>query len=606
MPIFHPECPRIPPELYSEQQVLAALRTLPPEAHVFVRLGLVDPENRQERELDFLVIHPRLGLVILEVKGRGVEPRGDHWIRKDRAGREQRLVESPGDQIKEQQYALLRFLQKAGLKFVPQITRTLALPALPLKAGQSLGPDLPACLLLTREKLQNPFRALQDAVSGGTDWDRWRERPEARHHEVRPECMKDLLEALLPSVLPPPSLAEILGAEGRFQDATARPILDHLALNFAQGRYHISGAPGSGKSLLARQVARLWASEGRRILVVAFNRALVYATQCALEDLILEDRALVSTYHDLAVNLLQPSGRLPECEDPARFFGTQIPEALAAWIAEGGTPEGGRWEGLVVDEAQDLDPAWVHGLLGLLRCPERDPVLVLEDPAQNLYREARHDLGHPWRLDLNLRQHAAIRREACLAYPACGWPLPEETPDEGAVRRLPSSPATWKRDLATLLHQLSEEGLHPRQVLVISPHRADHIGVKDRQLLGPWHLNTIPDWWEDEKAEHLRLGTVHGFKGLEADVVIYLAPAYRHRDAPRLAYTAYSRARHRLFILEKAIPEPSRPPAEAPKAPAPQVPPGLHQPKVRSLSPGQQQGLLEALGAARDWKPERR
>ena len=35
------------------------------------------------------------------------------------------------------------------------------------------------------------------------------------------------------------------------------------------------------------------------------------------------------------------------------------------------------------------------------------------------------------------------------------------------------------------------------------------------------------------------LGTVHAFKGLEADVVIYLGPPTRHLEGPRLAYTAY-------------------------------------------------------------------
>jgi hypothetical protein len=74
MPTLHPDIPRIPGNLHSEQEVLAALRTLPPEAHVFARLAILDPGTNRDRELDFLVIHPDLGLVIVEVKGRGVEP----------------------------------------------------------------------------------------------------------------------------------------------------------------------------------------------------------------------------------------------------------------------------------------------------------------------------------------------------------------------------------------------------------------------------------------------------------------------------------------------------------------------------------------------------
>ena len=174
MPILHPDPPRLSPNLASEREVLAALKTLPPEAHVFVRLGILDAESNRDRELDFLVIHPELGIVIVEVKGHGVEPRGDHWVRIHPDGTERRLEETPGEQLARQQYLLLHFLKKADLGFVPQITRILALPALAVKAGQGLGPDLPPCRILTREKLRNPFLALREAVSGGRPWEHWR------------------------------------------------------------------------------------------------------------------------------------------------------------------------------------------------------------------------------------------------------------------------------------------------------------------------------------------------------------------------------------------------------------------------------------------------
>lgn len=581
---------------------MSALRTLPPDAHVFVRLRLLDAEANRDRELDFLVVHPELGLVIVEVKGRGVEPRGDHWIRKDAQGREQVLEEPPGEQLLAQQYALLRFLQEAGLGFVPQITRVLALPALSLQPDQALGPDLPPCRILTREKLRRPFQALREAVTGGADWDAWRKTPEARHHEVRSEQLRKLLDVMTPQLAPPPSLAQILEAEGRLQDLAARTLMDHLAMNISRGRFHVHGGPGSGKSLLARQVTRLWVSEGRRVLVLAFNKALTYATQNALDDLIRADRTLVSTYHDLAVNLLREAGQLPLCEEQARFFNEQVPIGLNDLLRKGECPSAGSWDALVVDEAQDLDPSWVRPLLGLLRDPERDPVLLLEDPAQSLYREAHHELGQPWRIDLSLRQHPALRRAACLAFPACGWEAPADVPDDGAVTFQRSSPETWKRDLATHLDTLAKEGLQPRQVLILAPHRPETLGLKDGQVVGPWRLNTVSDWWEEEKADHVRMGTVHAFKGLEADVVIYLAPAYRHQDAQRLAYTTYSRARHRLIVLEKALAEPIRSKVESvPKKTAPMAAAII--PQVRAFNEGQRTALLEALTVAKNWRP---
>ncbi len=601
MPHVHPDPPRIPPHLHSEQEVLSALRTLPPDTHVFARLRILDPEANRDRELDFLVVHPDLGLVIVEVKGRGVEPRGDHWIRRHDNGREERLEETPGEQLQAQQYALLHLLRRAGLAHVPEITRVLALPALTLREGRGLGPDLPACRILTREKLRHPLLALREAVTGGAPWEEWRQRPEAGRHQVDPELRHQLMEVLVPALLPPPSLAEVLEAEGRLQDEAVRMLLDNLSQNFSCGRYHLCGGPGSGKSLVARQVVRLMASEGRRVLVVAFNKALTYATQSVLDDLIRGGRAVVSTYHDLAVNLLRDARRLPACQDPGRFFNEEVPEALNALLAEGRPPGAEHWDALVVDEAQDLDPAWVRPLLALLRDPEGAPVLLLEDPAQSLYREGRHALGQPWRLDLNLRQHPAIRRAACRAFPACGWQAPEGGDDDGVVQFRPSGPGTWRKDLDEVLMQLWEDGLRPEQVLVLAPHRPETLGLRDGEKLGPWTLNAVADWWEEEKAGHLRMGTVHAFKGLEADVVIYLAPAYPHPDGPRLAYTAYSRARHRLIVLERAVAEPERPQAApAAKGGEPATPAA---PQVRTFSEGQRASLAEALTAARKWRP---
>jgi hypothetical protein len=413
--------------------------------------------------------------------------------------------------------------------------------------------------------------------------------------------MARLLEILTPSLLPPPTLVELLASEGRLQDEKAQYLLDHLAQNFSRSRFQVSGGPGSGKSLLARQVTRIWAGEGRKVLVLAFNRALTYATQGMLNELISEGRVDVFTYHDLAVTLLSAVEKLPVQQGMATYFNEQLPKALNAILeAHEGLPQ--RWDALVVDEAQDLDPAWVRPLLNLLTDPERDPLLLMEDSAQSIYREAKHDLGQPWRLDLSLRQHPAIRRAACLAFPACGWEPPEEGPNEGALSFLRSAPEIWRRDLAGQLEALATDGIEPHQVMILAPHRPESLGLKDGQVLGPWRLNTIRDWWQDEKAEQVRFGTVHAFKGLEADVVIYLAPAYKHAEGPRLTYTAYSRARHRLIVLEQSIAKPAKTqPMESDAKKKGSSTPAL--PQVRTISEGQRTNLVSALTAARDWKP---
>lgn len=569
MPQLHPANPRIPPELYSEQEVLRALRTLPPEAHVFTRLCILDPERNEEREVDFLVIHPDLGLLIIEVKGKGVEPVGDHWVRHHPDGTTQVLKETPSEQLQAQQWALFRYLKKNLAGSVPQITRVLALPALPISEDRSLGPDLPASRILTKSRLDQPFIALRAAVSGGIPWKSWIGTSESRQHNISEAKISKVIEFLTPGLMPVVPLVEVINAEGRLQDELARQVLDHLALNFSRGRFRVQGGPGSGKSLIARQTARIWASEGRRVLYLAYNKAITYATQCALDDLIQSGSVLVSTYHDFAVTLLSSTNCLPQNSDLSEFFGNDVPTALADLVVSTTFSPKERWDALVVDEAQDLEPSWILPLHRFLRNPEYDPVLLLEDPAQSIYRTTRHVLGQPWTLDLSLRQHPAIRRAVCMAYPECGWESTDVPDQDQAVRFVTSSTKSWRTDLANILNGLNEEGILPSDVMVLSPHRMQTLGIVDGETFGPWQANPIPDWWESEREGQFRFGTVHAFKGLESNVVIYLSPAYSHPVGRRLAYTAYSRARHRLIVLEQAIQKPRRPAPSALDIPIP-------------------------------------
>ena len=250
----------------------------------------------------------------------------------------------------------------------------------------------------------------------------------------------------------------------------------------------------------------------------------------------------------------------------------------------------------MVDEAQDLRPEWLDLILPLLRDPATDPILLLGDACQDLYHRGTHTLGTPWRLDLNLRQHPSLRQAVWNAMPGCGWPDPGVEIEPGIVQSRKSSPETWKRDLAALLTGFAAEGLRPRDVLVLMPHSPGRYGLTQDQRMGPWRIGIQKDWWGDEDRERVKVNTLHSFKGLEGNVVVYLAPAGQPADGPRLRYVALSRARHRAVILEKAIPEPVK--AAGPREPAAPPPPAFD---PRKATEAQREDILGVLRATRTW-----
>jgi hypothetical protein len=334
--------------------VLASLRGLPPEAHLFIRLEL--PECGGE-ELDFLVLHPELGLVVVEVQEARAEPGLETPLEPQLEPSLER-----GSALARKQYQLQDYLKLTGK--VPPITRVLALPGLPVKPGQAMGPDLPAWRLVGQDKLRQPLQALREAVAGGRPWASWRGLDRDTHPDLTPDQVLALVERLTPLLLPLPALEELLAAEGGAQDAMGT-LFDHLAHNFSQGRYRVRGAAGSGKSLLGRKVVRLWAAEGRKVLVLASA-----AGGGMLEDLVQDRQALVATVRDLALGLLDGARALPpDGADLAAALGRAIPAIRV------------RWDALVLDDVQALEPGWVEPLLALLRDPARDPVLALEGPA---------------------------------------------------------------------------------------------------------------------------------------------------------------------------------------------------------------------------------
>lgn len=195
MPLFHPRQPRIPAHLQGERKVLDAFRVLPPGTRVFVRVQLPGPQAPGRLDLDFLLADPDLGLVIVHVLADGVERRAGGWVRRTPAG-DQALETSPADALLAQQNALFQFLKGAGLAFIPRITQVLALPSLPLEPGRALGPNLPACRLLTADKLANPYISLRLAVTGGRSWTEWSTTPLAGQYAIGRETMEQVSGAL--------------------------------------------------------------------------------------------------------------------------------------------------------------------------------------------------------------------------------------------------------------------------------------------------------------------------------------------------------------------------------------------------------------------------
>ncbi|HXF72428.1 MAG TPA: NERD domain-containing protein, partial [Actinomycetota bacterium] len=212
----------------------------------------------RDEEADFVLAHPRLGALVVEVKGGELRYRADGgWVSVSRDGREHPLGHDPFDRAKDRAHSLGRFLRSLPgwpARFGP-IGYAVWFPDGTLKRTPL--PHMGPVLLDARQLADDALRARLEEIARG--WAGPRDRP-------GPEGVEAIVRALAHDVEIRHPLAidvaeadrEILG----LSDEQFR-LLDMLAGN---RRVAVAGPAGSGKTLLAAEKARRLAAQGFRVL----------------------------------------------------------------------------------------------------------------------------------------------------------------------------------------------------------------------------------------------------------------------------------------------------------------------------------------------------
>lgn len=315
----------------------------------------------------------------------------------------------------------------------------------------------------------------------------------------------------------------------------------------------LTGPPGSGKTLVLAARAR-WLLEEHpswTIQIVCFNRALAPYLRSLTDD---DERISVQTFGRLAV------------AQGARF---DLGETGDGWRdllqaeRRGVTPV---FDALLVDEVQDLHPAWIEWLLLTVR-PDRGSAVLAGDPAQGLYRDVDliRDLRTPLdqaSLSTSYRCTQPVLRSTSAI---SGAPVPavDGVPQGEPVDVVWAS--NWNeqaRAAAWEIRRVLDSGDRaPRDIGVLVTQRASTIRRLSDALTEadvPFRVidrDTADSYDRDENA--VTLVTVHSAKGHEFGLVILFgleALPEPESDRPpelrraRVGYVGMTRARDQLLI----------------------------------------------------------
>ena len=321
----------------SERKVFTAFeRHLPRDWTVFHSRRFVLPRQgggSAESELDFLVIDPARGILGLEVKG-GIEIGRDEegWY----SGSSPRhRIKSPGAQAQRAMHTLQDYLRTRAS--CPAFGWGVVFPD--AEPPESLGPELPRRLVIAASSLQWADKAVDSVFEAAI----------GPGNPLSPAAVTQLVQLLAPRVSLAPSLSATLTDEGTALVRLTEEQFGILELLAAFPRVGVSGGAGTGKTLVAMERSRRLAADGRRVLLLCYNRGLAAYLKSRA------DGFTVSTFHSLCDALSRSAGLpwpvAPEGSDAQTFWRDQAPSFLLQALDR--LPDE-RFDAVVVDEAQDF------------------------------------------------------------------------------------------------------------------------------------------------------------------------------------------------------------------------------------------------------------
>jgi hypothetical protein len=545
------------------------------------------PVGPKHAHPDFVVLHPRRGLLILEVKDWRLETIGtaskQTW--EILAQGVPKNVPNPIEQARHYAHQVVDELARD-----PRLTNADGKVAFPWSYGVVL-------THITRRQFESaelhfaiePHRVIcSDEMTATVEAEDF----QSRLWTMFPTLMRGILS--LPQIdrvrwilFPEVRVNPQIGLFPADEDASeALPDImrvmdlqqEQLARSLGEGHRVIHGVAGSGKTMIlsyrAEYLAKAAAST-KPILVLCYNQPLAVKLDAVMTAKGLAAKVHVRNFHKWCRQQLVAFGQALPPQGPDMF--DQMVVGVIRGVDRGQIPSG-QYQAVLIDEGHDFEAAWLK-LAAQMVDPATNSLLLLYDDAQSIYQRRRAQQfsfkslgiqaqGRTTILKINYRNTRQILQTASLV--AADLLRSEDSADDGVplvqpvscgrdghapvVIRLPSFRDEAVK-IAELLSTAHQEGYAWGDMAIICRHYTEMercaAVLRYRQLphevrKGSGTFNPL--------ADTIKILTMHVSKGLEFPVVALSGaghmPEEGHNEAEeaRLFYVAATRATQRLII----------------------------------------------------------
>jgi hypothetical protein len=553
----------------------------------------------KQRRPDFIVFHPRRGLLVLEVKDwkPGTIQQADRQRFTLVTGNSSVKEHSPLMQARDCASEIYKVLvQDPALRYPPGHTYE----------GKLLMPWGYGVVLANISRKQFETGQLDAVIPSHLVICQ-----DEMYESVEPEAFQERLWAMFPQVFPTaltlPQIDRVrwhlfpeirvepgdgqFGLFGAGERSTANKVAipdlikvmdaqqELLARSLGDEHRIIHGVAGSGKTMIlgfrAMELAR---SLSKPILVLCYNKTLAARLEQLMGERGLSDKVQVYNFHKWCRSMLT-AYNVPLPENGPRFA-EELPPAVITGVDKGQIPRF-QYGAVLIDEGHDFEPEWYKLIVQMID-PNTNSLLVLYDDAQNIYGQANRKKiswkslgvqaqGRTTILKLNYRNTLEIlsvargfANELLLGRSDDddGVPLiaPESAGRRGALPEL-IRVEQQKDQLPAIIQRLRDEvanGRHLSDMTVIF--RNSWEGEKLHEAL---KLAEIPSQLAEGNGKSslfvvddtVKLITMHSSKGLEFPLVIIPdlgslpKPGKNESEEARLLYVAMTRATERLVLI---------------------------------------------------------
>ena len=503
-------------------------------------------------EADFIILAPRFGIFVLEVKSGGVGFDGTHWIYINREGNAFRKQRGPFQQASEAMFRVEKIISdKLGAE---EYGRNKMLYGYGVIFTDESG--FPA-KDMTEDDV---WRLCQN--NGNNDYCSFVKRLSKNFiqglNAIGKKCPRVLSEEdalTVAKTLRPivecikPLKAFIKASESDIITLTTEQFdcLDDIQLN---KQIVITGGAGTGKTLLAVEDARRSAQAFERIGFFCYNKNLASYIKANITEPNIE----VYTLHSYMEKHIDTTTRLNMEVGGQDYYSKVLPQSVCESF---NLQNYQKYNKLIVDEFQDLctteyllvfdkmlECGLINGRFSFYGDFARQAIYNEENSLQILDNVAFYARKH---LSVNCRNTQNIGNEMVNV---------TSFTDKNYRLKILGEPVdyfVWKSQddqhklLKDCISDLRKKGFSSESIMVLSPSKRQNsiVGVYDPDGF------IIGDYGKELSPYYAMFSTAQSFKGLESEIII-LTDINNYSDK-RLMYVALSRARSKLIVLESKL-----------------------------------------------------